>query len=120
MKQKYSAVVLSPDNNVLQTIRSSFETLPDVELTFHTDISKVNGELKKANVLILHGDSRSTWLREIRGQGYTQPALVLSGDSLCAEPQDSELRPFENVTLGVIHAGGLPSCINMLVNSAAV
>ncbi len=114
------ALVISPDKDVLQRIQAAFRALPHIEVLLHTHVSEADGQSDNANVLILHSDSPTEWLRSLRTQGYTQPALVLTEDSENPRitPLEEDLLPLENVTWGVMRAGGLPHCVDMILSAS--
>ncbi len=117
MNSPLRALVVSPNIDALQHIEAAFRATPDVELSLHTDWSVAAHPSTSPNVLIVHSDAPSDWLRNLRQRGYTQPALVLIADSENPRiaPLEDDLRPIENVTWAVIRAGGLPRCVNMLL-----
>jgi len=88
----------------------------------HTQLNTAKTQQDTPNVLILHSDSASEWLRYLRTQGYNQPALVLTDDTENPQntPLEADLLPLENVTWDVLRAGKLPNCVDMLLSAATV
>jgi hypothetical protein len=111
------ALVISPDTEAIQQIQAAFEETPGFEVSVSTDWQ---GPVQHTpNVLILHSDTPSDWLRNLRNRGYSQPALVLTADidHPNIAPLDDDLRPLENVTWDVMRAGGLPNCVAYILKA---
>lgn len=120
MSSMLRALVISPDVDALLHIQAAFRTTPDVELSMHTDwpVLAQHSAHTIPNILILHSDAPSERLRQLRRQGYQQPALVLTNaEPLEATPLEEDLTPLENVTWAVVRAGGLPHCVSMLLTN---
>jgi hypothetical protein len=122
MTSSLRALVISPNQDTLQRIEAAFTSTPNIELSLQIHWTEAKKQHVEPNVLILHSDSASEWLRYLRTQGYHQPALVLTEDtenpSVTALEED--LLPVENVTWGVIRAGKLASCVDMLLSAATI
>ncbi len=114
------ALVISPSTEALRQIQAAFHGTPNVEVSLYTDwLAPIQRDLT-ANVLILHNDMPSDWLRKLRSRGYRQPALVLTADNEHPTilPLEDDLRPLENVTWAVMRAGGLPHCVDSLLRAS--
>jgi hypothetical protein len=119
MNSVFHALVISPDAEAIQQIQAAFEETPEVKVSVSTDWRAPVQHTTLPNILILHSDTPSDWLRNMRSQGYTQPALVLTQDidNPTIAPLDDDLRPIENVTWDVMRAGGLPHCVSYLLKA---
>lgn len=122
MKTPLRALVVSPYLDTLQHIEAAFRSEPDIELSLHTDCAVPQypeAENTSPSVLIVHSEAPSDWLRDLRKRGYTQPALILTSDSANPRiaPVEDDLKPIENVTWGVVRAGGLPGCVSLLLSA---
>ena len=117
MMSKLHALVISSSVTALRHIQSAFSASPAISLSLHTDWSLANGSVLPPNVLILCADMPIHYLRQLRLRGYDQPALILVEDAHkpAIAPLEDDLRPLENVTWAVVHAGGLPKCVEMMV-----
>ena len=120
MSSVMRALVISPDTEALQQIEAAFHGKPDVEVSVYTDWLALVERQASPSVLILHSDSPSDWLRNLRNRGYSQPALVLTADkeNPTITPLEDDLRPLENVTWAVMRAGGLPRCVDSLLRAS--
>src|SRR5436190_1390824 len=101
MSSMLRALVISPDVDALLHIQAAFRATPDVELSMHTDwpvLAQHSAQQNTLpNILILHSDAPSERLRQLRKQGYRQPALVLTNaEPLEATPLEEDLTPLEN------------------------
>ncbi len=112
------ALVISQNADVLQRIQDAFGTERDVELSLYVDWHIPNSQKQKQDLLILFSDTPADWLRQLRNQGYDQPALILTADTMnpAIAPLEDDLCPMENVTWDVMRAGGLPLCADLLVS----
>jgi len=117
MSSVLRALVISPNVEALEQIQAAFKAAPNVELALHTDWLAPVQHTTAPNVLIIHGDAPSDWLRTLRNRGYRQPALVLTSDTdnPTIAPLEDDLRPLENVTWAVMRAGWLPHCVDSLL-----
>ncbi len=113
------ALVISQNADVLQRIRDAF-TERNVELSLYADWHIPVSQKPDHDVLIVFSETAADWLRQLRNQGYRQPALVLTADTVnpAMAPLDADLCPVENVTWDVMRAGGLPLCADMLISPA--
>ena len=114
------ALVISQNADVLQRIQDAFGSKTNVELSLYADCHIPAAPKPDHDVLILFSDAPADWLRQLRIQGYSQPALVLTADTInpAIAPLEADLCPVENVTWDVMRAGGLPSCADMLVTAS--
>jgi hypothetical protein len=114
MSRKLKALVASQSKSALKDIQAAFADSPDVELVLYNETDA----RQPGHVLIVHSQSPVDYLRKLRSRGYTQPALVLTEDVECPRiaPLEEDIRPLENVTWGVLRAGGLPKCVSMMAN----
>src|SRR2546425_10500027 len=98
MSSVLRALVISPDAEAIQQIQAAFKETPGVEVSVSTDWQAAVQHTP--NVLILHSDAPSDWLRKLRKRGYSQPALVLTADiaNPTIAPLEDDLCPLENVT----------------------
>ena len=112
------ALVISQNADVLQRIRDAFGTERNVELSLYADWHIPASQKPDHDVLIVFSDTPADWLRQLRNQGYRQPALVLTADTVnpAMAPLEADLCPVENVTWDVMRAGGLPLCADMLIS----
>jgi hypothetical protein len=117
MAQKLRALVISHSIAAQQDIQAAFQSSPDMEVVLYNEASTSAHQQRLPNVLILHSDKPVDRLRQLRMQGYKQPALILTdSDSPRMAPLEEDIRPLENVTWAVLRTGGLPLCVNMLLN----
>jgi hypothetical protein len=119
MKSMLRALVISQNTDALQRIREAFLGNPEVELSLYANWPVPAHQGAVHNVLILYSDAPSDWLRQLRLQGYTQPALILTADTQnpTIAPLEDDLCPLENVTWDVMRAGGLLPCVDMMLNA---
>ncbi len=112
------ALVISQNIDALQRIQDAFGAEHDVELSLYADWHIPASQAADKNLLIVFSDTPADWLRQLRNQGYDQPALILTADTLnpVIAPLEADLCPVENVTWEVVRAGGLPLCADMLVS----
>ncbi len=112
------ALVISQNADVLQRIRDAFGSERNVELSLYADWRIPSSQRPDHDVLILFSETPADWLRKLRNQGYRQPALVLTADTVnpAMAPLEADLCPVENVTWDVMCAGGLPLCADMLIS----
>ncbi len=112
------ALVVSQYADVLQRIQDAFGAKRDVELSLYADWHVPPSHETNHDLLILFTDTPADWLRKLRRQGYDQPALVVTADTLnpVIAPMEADLCPVENVTWEVVRAGGLPLCADLLLS----
>lgn len=112
------ALVISQNADVLQRIQDAFGAERDVELSLYADWHIPASQKQNHDVLIVFSDTPADWLRQLRQQGFNQPALVLTADTMnpTIAPLEADLCPVENVTWDVMRAGGLPLCADLLVS----
>ncbi len=112
------ALVISQNADVLQRIQDAFGADREVKLSLYADWHIPASQKSDQDVLIVFSDAPADWLRQLRNQGYRQPALVLTADTAnpANAPLEADLCPVENVTWDVMRTGGLPLCADLLLS----
>src|SRR2546421_294047 len=103
MAQKLRALVISQSVTAIEDIQSAFEPSSEVEVMLYNGASLSAHQQRLPNILILHSDKPVDRLRQLRSEGYRQPALILTDDSDSPRmaPLEDDIRPLENVTWAV-------------------